>query len=72
VVVLLDLHVTTRKAAQAGTRHVAPNVSAEYREMFTLKNDYPMTTPSYVARRAEFAIRIGLGGPEKKTLRQSG
>jgi predicted transcriptional regulator len=35
----------------------------EYRELFGLKRDYPMTAPSYVEMRAEIARRVGLGRP---------
>lgn len=38
---------------------------AEYRELFGLKRDYPMTAPSYVEMRAEIARRVGLGRPRK-------
>lgn len=37
----------------------------EYREMFGLRRDYPMTAPSYVEMRAEIARRVGLGRPKK-------
>jgi predicted transcriptional regulator len=37
----------------------------EYRELFDLKRDYPMTAPSYVEMRAEIARRVGLGRPRK-------
>lgn len=37
----------------------------EYRELFGLKRDYPMTAPSYVEMRAEIARRVGLGRPRK-------
>ncbi|MEM7021249.1 MAG: MucR family transcriptional regulator [Pseudomonadota bacterium] len=39
---------------------------AEYREMFGLKPDYPMTAPSYVEMRSEIARRTGLGRPKPK------
>jgi predicted transcriptional regulator len=41
----------------------------EYREMFSLKRDYPMTAPSYVEMRAEIARRVGLGRPKKPAPR---
>ncbi len=34
---------------------------AEYRAKWSLPNDYPMTSPSYAARRSELAKTIGLG-----------
>ena len=34
---------------------------AEYRAKWGLPADYPMTAPSYAARRSEFARQIGLG-----------
>ena len=34
---------------------------AAYRELFGLKADYPMITPSYAEQRSELAKRIGLG-----------
>ena len=37
---------------------------AEYREMFTLKDDYPMVAPRYSERRSAMAKSFGLG---KKT-----
>jgi predicted transcriptional regulator len=42
----------------------------EYREMFGLKRDYPMTAPSYVEMRAEIARRVGLGRPKKAAARR--
>ena len=44
---------------------------AEYREMFGLKPDYPMTAPSYVEMRAEIAKRVGLGRPKKPAPRKT-
>ena len=40
---------------------------AEYRERWGLPRDYPMTAPSYSARRSELARSLGLGrkGPVK-------
>ena len=41
------------------TRHeLAPD---EYRDMFDLKDDYPLVAPSYAATRSELAKKIGLG-----------
>jgi predicted transcriptional regulator len=34
---------------------------AAYRELFGLKADYPMITPSYAEQRSDLAKRIGLG-----------
>jgi predicted transcriptional regulator len=42
---------------------------SEYREMFRLKADYPMTAPNYARIRSELAKKIGLGG-RKTTTRQ--
>jgi predicted transcriptional regulator len=42
----------------------------EYREMFGLRRDYPMTAPSYVEMRAEIARRVGLGRPKKPGQRR--
>jgi predicted transcriptional regulator len=44
---------------------------AEYRDMFALKSDYPMTAPSYVAMRSEIARRTGLGRPKKAPARRT-
>jgi predicted transcriptional regulator len=44
----------------------------EYREMFGLKRDYPMTAPSYVEMRAEIARRVGLGRPKKAAAPRRG
>jgi predicted transcriptional regulator len=33
----------------------------DYRERWKLATDYPLTAPSYAARRSEMAIAIGLG-----------
>ena len=38
-----------------------------YREMFSLKPDYPMVAPSYAEARRELALKIGLGRPSKPT-----
>jgi predicted transcriptional regulator len=43
---------------------------AEYRDMFALKSDYPMTAPSYVEMRSEIARRTGLGRPKKAPARR--
>ena len=43
----------------------------EYREMFGLRRDYPMTAPSYVEMRAEIARRVGLGRPKKPAQRRA-
>lgn len=43
----------------------------EYREMFGLRRDYPMTAPSYVEMRAEIARRVGLGRPKKAGPRRA-
>lgn len=42
----------------------------EYRELFGLRRDYPMTAPSYVEMRAEIAKRVGLGRPKKPDQRR--
>ena len=44
----------------------------EYREMFGLRRDYPMTAPSYVEMRAEIARRVGLGRPKKPAAPRQG
>jgi predicted transcriptional regulator len=44
---------------------------SDYREMFALKSDYPMTAPSYVAMRSEIARRTGLGRPKKAPARRA-
>jgi predicted transcriptional regulator len=46
----------------SSAHHLTP---PEYREMFGLRRDYPMTAPSYVEMRAEIARRVGLGRPKK-------
>ena len=38
----------------------------EYRRRWGLSADYPMVTPSYTARRSEFAKKIGLGKGVRK------
>ena len=35
-----------------------------YREMFSLKPDYPMVAPSYAEARRELALKIGLWAAE--------
>ncbi len=42
---------------------------SEYREMFTLQSEYPMTAPNYAKVRSELAKRIDLGS-RKPTARQ--
>jgi predicted transcriptional regulator len=49
----------------AAEHELTPN---QYREIFGLKSDYPMTAPNYARQRRELALSIGLGGP-KKTAR---
>ena len=45
------------------TEHdLTPNA---YREMFSLKPDYPMVAASYAEARRELALKIGLGRPRK-------
>ncbi len=43
---------------------------SEYREMFRLKADYPMTAPNYARVRSELAKKIGLGRKGKSTTRR--
>lgn len=45
------------------TRHLSTHglTPAEYRARYGLKADYPMTAPSYSARRRDMAKQIGLG-----------
>jgi predicted transcriptional regulator len=55
-------------------RHLAAahgQTPAEYRDMFALKSDYPMTAPSYVEMRSEIARRTGLGRPKKAPPRRA-
>ena len=40
---------------------------SEYREMFTLQFDYPMTAPNYARIRSELAKKIGLGSRNPTT-----
>lgn len=45
-------------------RHImnAHNLSpADYRQTFDLRNDYPMTAPSYAKKRSQLARQFGLG-----------
>ncbi len=42
---------------------------SEYREMFTLQFDYPMTAPNHARVRSELAKKIGLGS-RKPTARR--
>jgi predicted transcriptional regulator len=54
-------------------RHVAVEhglTPSQYRELFDLKPDYPMTAPSYTERRRELALQIGLGRPKKPGRRR--
>jgi predicted transcriptional regulator len=51
----------------SSAHHLTP---PEYREMFGLRRDYPMTAPSYVEMRAEIARRVGLGRPKKAPPRR--
>jgi predicted transcriptional regulator len=41
----------------------------QYREIFRLKSDYPMTAPNYARQRRELALSIGLGRPKKPARR---
>jgi predicted transcriptional regulator len=52
------------KGAKMLRRHLATAhdlTPDEYRAKWDLDRDYPMTAPSYAARRSEFAKTIGLG-----------
>ena len=42
-----------------------------YREMFSLKPDYPMVAPSYAEARRELAMKIGLGRPRTPTKKEA-
>ena len=42
-----------------------------YREMFSLKPDYPMVAPSYAEARRELAMKIGLGRPRMPTRKEA-
>jgi predicted transcriptional regulator len=42
-----------------------------YREMFSLKPDYPIVAPSYAEARRELALKIGLGRPTKPTRKEA-
>jgi predicted transcriptional regulator len=42
-----------------------------YREMFSLKQDYPMVAPSYAEARRELAMKIGLGRPRTPTKKEA-
>ena len=48
----------------ASEHDLTPNA---YREMFSLKPDYPIVAPSYAEARRELALKIGLGRPTKPT-----
>ena len=55
-------------------RHLANGhdlTPADYRHMFGLKDDYPMTPPAYRAMRSEIAKRSGLGQPKKAPARKT-
>lgn len=51
------------KPYRALKRHLTTNglTPAEYRQRYGLKDDYPMTAPTYSEQRREMAKRIGLG-----------
>jgi predicted transcriptional regulator len=38
----------------------------EYRDIFALKPEYPMTAPSYAEQRRGLALKIGFGSRKKK------
>jgi predicted transcriptional regulator len=39
---------------------------AEYRQLFQLRSDYPMTAPSYAKKRSQLARQFGLGTHPKR------
>lgn len=51
------------KTYQSLKRHLTTNglTPNQYRERYGLRDDYPMVSPSYSARRSELAKAIGLG-----------
>ena len=50
--------VTLLRPHLANAHNLTP---ADYRERWKLPTDYPLTAPSYAARRSEMAKAIGLG-----------
>jgi predicted transcriptional regulator len=52
----------------ANEHDLTPNA---YREMFSLKPDYPMVAPSYAEARRELAMKIGLGRPTTPTKKEA-
>ena len=56
------------KAQKLLRRHLATAHElspSEYRELFKLKDDYPMTAPSYARMRSDMARKLGLGRPRQ-------
>jgi predicted transcriptional regulator len=39
---------------------------AEYRHLFQLRSDYPMTAPNYAKKRSQLARQFGLGTHVKR------
>jgi predicted transcriptional regulator len=39
---------------------------AEYRQLFQLRSDYPMTAPNYAKKRSQLARQFGLGTHAKR------
>jgi predicted transcriptional regulator len=39
---------------------------AEYRQLFQLRSDYPMTAPNYAKKRSQLARQFGLGTHQKR------
>src|SRR5215212_480853 len=54
-------------------RHLAGRglTPEQYREKWNLPSDYPMTAPSYSAKRSELARSLGLGQKRQGTTKQA-
>lgn len=57
------------KTYQSLTRHLRTNglTPHQYRARYGLRDDYPMVSPAYSAKRSLLAIATGLGASRKKT-----
>ncbi|RYG99139.1 MAG: MucR family transcriptional regulator [Alphaproteobacteria bacterium] len=60
------------KTYQSLKRHLGTHglTPADYRDRFGLKDDYPMVSPAYSAKRSELAKALGLGQKGRQPARR--
>ena len=60
------------KTYQSLKRHLGTHglTPADYRDRYGLKDDYPMVSPAYSARRSQLARELGLGQKGRQPVRK--